>query len=156
MSTKVVRCPWCRTTNLAAKLATRRGRCRQCGHDVNAGLAYLKTQARQRSQAKTKRERARVRAEQRARPEFKAMEARKRWSRRYHRADLARVAAWERVTLAANEQDLRGVVAGTRALQRADRAMQTALRALQRTQGPAPAPGGARAVILPADEGGDV
>lgn len=154
MSTKILRCPWCHTTNLAPKLAARGGRCRGCRAHVEAGLTYLKDQARKRRQAKTKAERAKLRAEERARPEFKAMELRKRLSRRYHRADLARVAAWERVTLAANEQDLQGVVTGTRALVRADRAMQQALRALQRIDHAGPTPPGTRVVILPDDGGG--
>lgn len=116
------------------------------------GLAYLREQARKRRQATTKAERAALKREERSRPEYKAMAQRKQVSRAYHRADLAKIAAWERLTLAANEQDLRGVVAGTRAVSRADRAMQKALRVLQRDSSAAPLTTGARAIILPEKE----
>ena len=148
MSTKVLRCPWCRTTNLASKLAARGDRCRQCGNRVTWGLTYLREQAAKLRAAKTKKAKAAVRAAERRRPEWQRAQRQKRLGRAYHRADLNIVAAWERVVLTANEHDYRGVVAATRALARAERAKQQALRAMQRLDSTTPEATEARVVIL--------
>jgi len=154
VSTKVLRCPWCKTTNLTTKLVARHDKCRECGNRVVYGLNYLREQKKKRRQATTRAERTALRRAERARPEWKAIERQKRAGRAYRRADLRAVDAWQRVVLSANEHDFAGVVASTRALVRAERAKQQALRAMQRLQQAAPETTGTRAIILPTDEGG--
>ena len=117
-----------------------------------ASIALMREQAKQRRQARTKAERAAIKRQERARPDYRVQQERLKASRAYKRADHAHASAWERLALAANEQDMRGVVAGTRAVQRADRAMQKALRVLQRDHTAALPTTGARAIILPEKE----
>lgn len=152
MSTKVLRCPWCHTTNLANKLETRGDRCRECGNRVAWGLAYLRKQARERRRAKTKKARAELKRRERSTPAYREMLRVRRLGRQYRSAERRVEQAWQRVALTANERDFAGVVASTRALVRAERAKQRARRAMTSALPATRETTDARAIILPDKE----
>lgn len=152
MSTKVLRCPWCQTTNLVKKLELRHGRCRSCGRDVQWGLDYVKQRQAERRKAKTKKERDALRKEERSRPEFKVRQATLRLQRQIRSAERSVDRAWEKVTVAVEERDETGLVSGAKLLRRAIRTLASRKR---RALIPTPAAvveAAERLVILPQKE----
>lgn len=152
MSTKPLTCPWCQSSNLPHKLALRGGRCRTCSHRVQDGLDYLRTQAKARRAAKTKKAKRAVRVAAQASPAYRQMRAAEQAARRARRAERAYATAWQRMRLAVDEHELKGVVSAARALAQADQTLTRAQRTLTalQAQHPAPEPAtGHRAIILP-------
>jgi len=153
MSTRVLTCPWCHATNLQGKLAARRGRCRTCGHDVQAGLQYLRDRRKARRQAKTQAARAALRRDERQRPEYITAQRLKRLHRQQQAAQRAHAAAWQRLRLAVDEHDEQAVATAAQALRRASRHLAQVDRALVRVRAQTPPEATpVRVVILPDKE----
>jgi hypothetical protein len=146
------RCPWCQATNLPAKLAARHGRCRTCGHDVAAGLKWLRDQRAAKTKAKTKAAKREIRKTERATPEYQQMRKAAQTSRAVLQAERAYTLAWSRIRLTVDEHDLAGVLAAARTLARANRRLNAAQRAFTQQQVQVTPP--SRTVILVPDDDG--
>ena len=153
MSTdKVLRCPWCQTTNLSKKLPERHGRCRKCGRDVQWGLDYVRNKQAERRKARTKAERTRLRQEERSRPEFRERQRLLKQSRRLKSVERTIDRLWEKLSLSVEERDVEGIVSGAKSLKTKVRTLQS-LKRRQTIHVPAPiltTPG--RTVILPPED----
>lgn len=146
------RCPWCRATNLPAKLAARGGRCRTCGRNVAAGLQWLRDQDAAKRKAKTKTAKRAIRKAERATPEYQQMRKAAQTSRAVLQAERAYTLAWSRIRLTVDEHDLAGVLAAARMLARANRKLNAAQRAFTQQQVQV-VPKGRTVILVPDDDG---
>lgn len=156
MPTKVLRCPWCQATNLTAKLASRHGRCRSCGRDVQWGLTYVKQKRAERLKLKTKAERRAAKRQLEATPEYQTIQRGRRLDRDIRQADRSLTLGWSKLRAAVDEHDLQAVALTVRSCQRAERKLTRLRRVLVEHQAQvAPFASATRAVILPdGEEGG--
>lgn len=150
MSTKVVHCPWCQSTNMTNKLAERRWRCRSCGRDVQWGLNYVKTKQAERRKLKTKKERKAARRQLESTPEYQTMQRGRKLVLTLHRAERRLTLGWSRLRTAVDEHDLAAVARAVRTCQLAERVISRTTREMQaHQQTVAAVMQDARAVILP-------
>jgi len=157
VSTKVLRCPWCQATNLTDKLASRHGRCRSCGRDVQWGLTYVKQKTAERLKLKTKAARRAAKRQLEATPEYQTLQRGRLLSRKLRQAERSLTLGWSKLRAGAEEHDLTAVASAVRMCQHAERTLTRLRRALAVYQvqvRPVATP--KRTVILPAadEEGG--
>ena len=157
MSTKVLRCPWCQATNLTDKLASRHGRCRSCGRDVQWGLTYVKQKTDERRKLKTKAERRDAKRKLEASAEYQTLQRGRLLNRKLRQAERSLTLGWSKLRAGAEEHDLTAVASAVRMCQQAERKLMRLRRAFGVYQVEAApfAAASPRTVILPpSDDGG--